>query len=147
MEDFLARRKQLAERLQNNSVAILTANKTQLRTSTARYPFRQNNDFFYLSGYPESDAVMLLSKDEKGKVTYVLFNKVKDPAVEVWDGKIIGQEDARKIYFADEAYDLNAINEVLPKFLAGKDVVYYPIGLDKEFDLKILEWINSSKTH
>lgn len=147
MEDFLARRKQLAERLQNNSVAILTANKTQLRTSTARYPFRQNNDFFYLSGYPESDAVMLLSKDQKGKVTYVLFNKLKDPAVEVWDGKIIGQEDARKIYFADEAYDLNAINEELPKFLAGKDVVYYPIGLDKEFDLRILEWINSSKTH
>ncbi len=145
MEQFLARRKRLAERLQNNSVVILPANKPKLRTSSAHYPFRQNNDFFYLTGYKEADAVMVFSKDHTGNIKYVLFNKTKDPIVEIWDGKIIGQDEACKVYLADEAYPLNVIDAELPKYLVGKETLYYPIGLDQDFDLNILEWINSAK--
>lgn len=145
MSEFAQRRTKLGQAMQNNSVAILQGAKLQLRTSSAHYAFRQNNDFYYLTGFDEPDALCLLCKDSNGTLTYILFSSANDPEKEVWDGKKIGQVDACKIYGADFAYNIENIDEKLPQYLQCIACVYYPVGLDKEFDSQIIAWLNITK--
>lgn len=147
MTEYSDRRKKLAQQMQNNSVALLHAGHNQMRTSSAQHMFRTNNDFYYLTGFKEPEAVLALIKDNNGKLSYVLFSTAIDPVTAIWDGEKIGQERAKKIYLADEAYDLATIDVELPKLLAGRDVIYYPLGIDPKFDKQILKWLKLAKRH
>lgn len=145
MDEFDNRRKKLAAHMQNNSIALFQGAKELYRNGDATYPFRQNSDFFYFTGFSEPDAVMALIKDAKGKLSFILFNRPHDPEREIWDGKRAGQEGAREIYQADESFDINTINENMPKLFGDKQVIYYPIGLSKEFDDHIVRWLKTAR--
>lgn len=145
MDEFTARRNKLLSNLRNESITVLPSANLQIRNGDAEYPFRQNSDFFYLTGYNEPDAVLVLSKDNKANVKYILFNLARDPAAETWTGKRIGQDGAKQLYHCDEAYDITSIDEVMPKLFLNHQVVYYPLAADKKFDLKILNWLNQAK--
>ncbi|HSX20624.1 MAG TPA: aminopeptidase P N-terminal domain-containing protein [Gammaproteobacteria bacterium] len=145
MEEFLTRRHKLAAQMQNSSIALLPSAKTQYRNSHTEYPFRQNSDFFYLTGFAEPNAVMALSKDAKGKVSFIMFNQANDPVEEVWLGKRAGEDGARQIYQADDAYDIADIDNVLPNLFADKKVIYYPMAVDQGFDERIMSWLKTAK--
>lgn len=145
MDEFKTRRNNLAAKMQKNSIAILAGAKEQYRNSNTAYPFRQNSDFYYLTGFAEPDALMVLCKDAKGESKFILFNRAHDPLMEIWDGKRAGQEGACKIYHADESFDIANVTEVMPELFADKQVVYYPLADSKEFELQIFKWLRDAR--
>lgn len=144
MNEFMTRRNKLAAQMPTDSIAILLGGIIS-ENSYGTYRFRQNSDFIYLTNFVESNAAMALCKDDKGTVSFVLFNAPRDPVLEVWDGKRVGIDGARSEYHADAAYDINDIDNVMPELLANKQVIYYPLGADGNFDSKILNWLNAAK--
>ncbi len=145
MDEYATRREKLAEHLANNSVAIILSAKIQYRSGDTEYPFRQNSDFYYLTGFDEPSAVMMLCKDGKGETSYILFNKANNPTMEIWIGKCAGQEEAVKKYGANEAFEIGEIDSLLPQRLLHKSTIYYGLGVDKELDQKIARWLHSAK--
>lgn len=147
MDEFTTRRAALAKQLRNNSIALLAGAQLQIRNGDVDYPFRQDSNFYYLTGFDEPEAVLVLSKDAAGKITYILFNRANDPDAEIWNGKRAGQVGACQDYAADEAYDILTIDKQLPKLLANKEAIYYPLGAKLEFDQRVLGWLQVAKNN
>lgn len=145
MDEYVTRRNKLAAQMRNSSIAILRGAVIKIRNHDADHPFRQDSDFYYLTGFNEPNAVLALSKDDKGNVSYVLFNQSSDPIAEIWTGKRIGQDNACKVYKADESFDIANIDNTMPDLFAGKQIVYYPLGADEQLDLNILNWLKLAK--
>lgn len=145
MQEFITRRSKLAAQLLNNSVTILFGAQLQTRNGDVEYPFRQDSDFYYLSGFAEPAAVMVLCKNEQGKVTYIIFNQPNDPEAEIWNGKRAGQAGACKDYLADKAYDIAKLDAELPLLLANQQVIYFSIGAKTEADQQVSKWLNAAK--
>ncbi len=139
-DEYAARRAALMEIVPAASIVLLPGAKLQYRNADAEYPFRQNSDFYYLTGFSEPDAFLVLTKDEKAKVKYILFSLPHDPEAEIWSGKRIGQEGAVKDYAADEAYVCDQLEPVVSKLLDGMQHVYCP----KSYDLSA--WSNIPKS-
>lgn len=101
------------------------------------YAFRQDSDFFYLTGFNEAEAVAVLAPHQE-EHKFVLFVLPKDPEKETWTGYRAGVEGAKEVYGADESYPINELDEKLPKFLEKAEKIYYHLGRDRAFNEKIL---------
>ena len=147
MQEFAQNRKKLIKLLAASSVAIIPAARHQLRNNDTEYPFRQNSNFYYLTGYHEADALcVLLREDEADDGQYILFNLAKDPALEVWTGPRVGQRDAVTSFGADIAYDISEADTIIPQLLKNKRNIYYHIGVDPSFDQQVIAWLQLLKT-
>jgi len=92
-KEFQRRRRQLMELMGEESVAILPAAPVRYRNRDVEYPYRQDSDFYYLTGFPEPEAVMVLVPG-RAHGEYILFCREKDEKMEIWHGKRAGQEGA-----------------------------------------------------
>ena len=138
--EMYKRRKELMARMEPNSIALLAAAPGRVRNSDSEYPYRQNSDFFYLTGFAEKDALLaLLPGREQGEV--VLFCREKDKLKELWEGKLLGPDAAREELGVDDAYPVGHIDEILPGLMEGRDRVYYAMGKDDKFDDQVMEWV------
>lgn len=143
--DFLRRRRQLLGMLETDSIAIVTAASLSTRSRDTEYPFRQDSDFHYLTGFPEPDAVaVFLPGREHGE--YVLFCHEKDPLQELWHGERVGAEAACDRYGADDAFPLSDIDDILPGLIEGRGRVYYSMGRSRVFDARVMGWVNSIRS-
>ncbi|MBM7335241.1 MAG: Xaa-Pro aminopeptidase [Alcanivorax sp.] len=141
-EEFQQRRAELMAQMEPNSIAILAAAPERTRNRDVEHPYRQDSDFWYLSGFPEPEAVMvLLPGREHGE--YVLFCRERDRAREIWDGYRAGQEGAVAEYGADDAFPINDIDDILPGLVEGRNRVYYDLGRDADFDRRLMGWVNA----
>ncbi|MGD8175189.1 Xaa-Pro aminopeptidase [Marinimicrobium sp. ARAG 43.8] len=141
-QEFARRRKTLMEVMEPNSIAIVPAAPERPRSRDTEYPYRQDSDFHYLSGFPEPGAVLVLIPGrEHGE--YVLFCRDRDPAREIWDGYRAGPEGACRDYGADDAFPIDDIDDILTGLLEGRERVYYAMGKDREFDRQVMDWVNS----
>lgn len=138
---FKARRDNVFKRMPNNSVAVLNAAPLLHRNSDTEFPFRQDSYFYYLSGFNETNALIVLNKKD-GKNTYTLFCQDKDPSVEQWTGKRAGIDGACEIYGADAAFSFSEADIKMPNLLANTDCVYFLTGLDKKFDNALFSWVD-----
>lgn len=143
-QEFAARRQRFIQQLEPNSVAIIKAGQHYLRNNDNEYPFRQNSNFYYLTGFvePESVAVFVPGRAEG---EYILFNRERDPEMEMWVGPRAGQEGACEEYGADQAFSIKQLDELLPEFFEGKEQLYWPIGREEAFDHRVITWINQLK--
>lgn len=140
-KEYAARRSALAEHMGENAIAILPSSKLLTRNNDAEYPFRQDSDFYYLTGFNEPEAVLaLIPGREHGEA--VLFCRERDPAKEMWDGKILGPDGAIQKLGVDDAFPITDIDEILPELIEGRDKVFYALGRDPQFDARIMEWVN-----
>ena len=104
-KEFQRRRKQLMRMMTPGSIAVLPAAVEAIRNRDVHYPYRQDSDFYYLTGFPEPEAVAILAPGrEHGE--YVLFCREKDPEREIWDGYRAGQQGAMETYGADDAFPI-----------------------------------------
>ncbi|EED31875.1 aminopeptidase P [gamma proteobacterium NOR5-3] len=143
--DFRRRRHQLLGMLEHNSIAIVTAGSLATRSRDTEFPFRQDSDFHYLTGFPEPDAAaVFLPGREYGE--YVLFCHEKDPREELWNGERVGADAACERYGADDAFPLSDIDDILPGLIEGRDRVYYSMGRSREFDARVMAWVNSIRS-
>ena len=141
-KEFAERRQQLMGMMEPNSIAIVPAAPMRTRSRDTEYPYRQDSDFFYLSGFGEPEAVLaLIPGREHGE--FVMFCRERDRDMEIWNGYRAGPEGVIKQYGADDAFPIGDIDEILPGLLEGRDRVYYDMGRDKEFDNQVMVWVNS----
>ena len=139
--EFARRRKQLMRMSTDDAILILAAAPERVRSHDTHYPYRQDSDFWYLSGFPEPEAVLVLVPGRKHGET-ILFCRERDPEREGWDGPRAGQEGAVEQFGMDDAYPIEDLDEILPGLLEGRSRVYYHFGRDAEFDLKLIGWVN-----
>lgn len=132
---FAARRDALFAQLPEGSAVLLFAPGEPYRNNDVHYPFRQDSYFWYYTGFPEPNAVALLRRQE-GRVHYTLFSAPRDPLKEIWEGKIIGQENAVAHYGVDTAYPL-AEQHTLAEQLADSTRLYTPLGVHASIDNRI----------
>ncbi len=143
-KEFSKRRKTLMDQIGNNAIAIIPSSDIKIRNRDAEFAFRQDSDFYYLSGFAEANAcLVLIPGREQGE--YILFCEEKDPALEIWTGRRAGPEGAARNFFADEAYPIEALDSVLPDLLDGKTRIYTEMGANSQFDSQLLHWVNSSR--
>ncbi|MDR0182827.1 aminopeptidase P N-terminal domain-containing protein [Lysobacter arvi] len=138
---YARRRKQLMRMAGDDAIAILPAAPERIRSRDTHYPYRQDSDLLYLTGFPEPEAVLVLVPGRKhGEV--ILFCRERDPEREGWDGPRHGPEGAVEAFGLDDAYPITDLDDILPGLLEGRSRVYYHFGRDQEFDLKLIGWLN-----
>lgn len=139
--EYLRRRRALLELAGEDSILILPAAPERIRSHDTHHPYRQDSDFLYLGGFPEPEAVLVLVPG-RAHGEAVLFCRERDPARERWDGPRAGPEGAVAQAGFDDAYPIADIDEILPGLLEGRSRVYYHFGRDRDFDLKLIGWVN-----
>lgn len=138
--EFIKRRKDLMAHMEPDSIAILSAAKPALRNGDADYAYRQNSDFYYLTGFAEANAVLVLIPGrENGEC--LLFCQEKDELKELWNGKLLGPEAAIETLGLDDSFPITDIDDILPGLIEGRERVYSPMGKDEAFDHQIMEWV------
>ncbi|MDR2878113.1 MAG: Xaa-Pro aminopeptidase [Chromatiales bacterium] len=138
------RRRRLMRAMGRNSIAILPTAVISARNNDVEYPFRHNSDFYYLTGFEEPRAVMVLIPG-RPEGEFILFCRERDPQMELWNGRRAGLEGAREIYGADVAYPIEALDEYLPALLENRDRIHYTLGSDPDFDRRISWWMKQAK--
>ncbi len=139
--EFARRRKQLMRLAGEDAILVLPAAPERVRSHDTHYPYRQDSDFWYLSGFPEPEAVLVLVPGRRHGEA-LLFCRERDAEREAWDGPRAGQEGAIDAFGMDDAYPIDDLDEILPGLLEGRTRVYYHFGRDAEFDLKLIGWVN-----
>lgn len=125
----------------DEAILILPAAPERVRSRDTQYPFRQDSDLWYLAGFDEPDAVLVLVPG-RAHGESLLFCRERDPAREGWDGPRAGPEGAVERFGMDDAYPIDDLDEILPGLLEGRTRVYYHFGRDTDFDLKLIGWLN-----
>jgi Xaa-Pro aminopeptidase len=139
--EFTRRRRALMRLIGRDGIAIVPSAPPKTRNRDVEYPFRQDSDFFYLTGFAEPDAVAVLSPGRSAG-EFVLFCRERNPERERWDGVRAGVEGACEAYGADDAFPFDDLDEILPGLLEGRARVHYAMGLQPEFDQKLVHWMS-----
>lgn len=138
--EFARRRRRLMDMMEANSIAIIPSAREVLRSRDTEYPFRQDSDFYYLSGFAEADSVLVLVPGRE-HAEYVIFCRERDPAQELWNGRRAGPEGACQHFGADDAFPIGDIDEILPGLIEGRERVYYSMGRSAGFDVRVMDWV------
>jgi Xaa-Pro aminopeptidase len=141
--EYRTRRRALAAKLTEGSIAIIPAANELLRNGDVHYRFRQDSNFYYLTGFNEPEALLVITAGESSQ-SY-LFNRPRDLAEEQWTGKRLGQKDAREVLGVDHAYSIASFASHLPELLADKTAIYYAIGRHPSYEKQILDALLSVK--
>ncbi len=128
-QEFLRRRQTLLAKMAPGSAALIFAAPEAPRSADSEYPYRQNSDFWYFTGFNEPEAVLVLIKSAESHNHSVLFNRVRDKNAEIWFGRRLGQEAAPEKLAVDRALAFSEIGQHLWQLLNGLDVVYHAQGL------------------
>jgi Xaa-Pro aminopeptidase len=135
--------KRFIEQMEENSIAIIPAAHEATRSYDTEYRFRQDSDFWYLTGFPEPDAIAVI--DPASKQPFTLYVRPRDLEMETWFGRREGTEGAVKNYGADKAFSVEKFDGDLAKILDGHDKLYYRFAVDKALDQKILEYLTTQR--
>jgi len=140
VKEFNDRRRRLMELMAPDSIAILPAAPERVRNRDVLHPFRQDSDFQYLTGFGEPEAVLVLIPGREHGES-VLFCKERNPEKELWDGFLAGPEGAIETFGLDDAFPIADIDDILPGMIEGRSRVYYPLGKDHNFDVRVMDWV------
>jgi Xaa-Pro aminopeptidase len=141
---YKERRAQFMEKM-SKGVAFFKSAPVANRNHDVDHKYRQDSDFYYLTGFEEPESYLLLAP-EHPEHKVVMFVRPRDKEKEIWTGKRAGTEGAKADYGADEAYTLDKLEETLPKYFDNADTVYYSMGKDLELDRKVLQQIHGYRT-
>ena len=146
--DVNGKREIFAERRQRfmtaigDSIAIIPAAPVAIRSGDVEFIYRQDNDFYYLTGFTEPESVALFAPGEKEQ--FILFVRPRDKERETWTGRRAGVEGATLEFGADKAYTIDEFDRVLPRYLDKVERVYYPLGLNERVNTRVLEMVKAS---
>lgn len=143
---FTERRQRLGANLPPNAAVVIAGASTQYRNADSSYAFRQDSNFWYLTGFNEAEATLVVLTDDSQITKSIAFVPEKDKLKEIWDGYRAGPEGAVKDHGFDQAFNNSEINDQLPELLKGRDRVFYPVGKNAGLDQNIIEWIKTAKS-
>jgi len=140
MSDFKTHRANFFEKMQPNSIAIFGAASEVTRSNDTEYAFCQNKQFYYLTGFNEPDALLVLLKVDNNEQS-ILFSLPKDKSHEVWHGRRVGQEQACLHYNFDQSFVLAELTSLLPEYLNGLSQVYFCFD-NSEMSPQVFTWLS-----
>ncbi|WP_417534806.1 Xaa-Pro aminopeptidase [Marinobacterium stanieri] len=140
-DEFARRRAQLLAAVPANAAILVAAASLKTRNRDAEYAFRQDSDFYYLTGFNEPDALLLLLPGRAEGET-VIFCPPRDPQMEIWTGYRAGPDGCVRDFGMDQAFELKQIETELPELLDGRLRLYYALGEDEELDTRVRGWVN-----
>ncbi|MGB6562894.1 MAG: aminopeptidase P N-terminal domain-containing protein, partial [Candidatus Binataceae bacterium] len=126
------------------AAAILPSAPVAVRSNDVEFVYRQDNDFFYLTGFAEPESVALFAPGHKDG-EFVMFVRPRDRERETWTGRRAGVEGAMLDYGADKAYVADELDRVLPRYLEGVERVYYPLGNNERMNARVLELMRGAQ--
>src|SRR5687767_224278 len=133
---YAERRRRLAAAI-GDGVAVIPTAPERVRNRDSHYPYRFDSHFYYLTGFGEPEAVLVLVGNKS-----LLFCREKNPERETWDGFRYGPDGARERFGFDEAHPVGALDAQLPALLENQPALHYPVGADDDWDLRVLSWLN-----
>jgi Xaa-Pro aminopeptidase len=139
--EFARRRKQLMRMMGQDAIGILPTAPERVRNRDVQHPYRCDSDFFYLTGFPEPEAVAVFVPGRKHG-EYLLFCRERDPLMETWNGRRAGTEGAVERFGADDAFPITDIDDILPGLLESRERVFYTMGAYPDFDSRVIGWVN-----
>jgi len=139
--EYARRRENLLQMTGPGSVVLLQAASEKTRNSDVLYPYRQDSDFLYMSGFSEPEAVLVLVAGATGNRS-LLFCRPADPDRAIWDGPRAGLEGALADFGMDESFDISELDKRLPALMEAAEKVYYKVGSEPEFDRQIMRWMH-----
>ena len=139
------RRSNLKDLLPENSVLLIPGADTQYRNADSSFPFRQDSNFYYMSGFCEPASLMAIVNNKDG-INSIVFVPPKDKLKEIWDGYRAGPIGAVEDFMFDKAFDNTHIDTMLPDILHGSEQVLYPIGKKLGFDQKVIDWTTAASS-
>ncbi|MBU6188307.1 MAG: aminopeptidase P N-terminal domain-containing protein [Betaproteobacteria bacterium] len=144
MQPYHDRRQRLAQliRERGGGVAVIATAPEVIRNRDAHYPYRWDSYFYYLTGFTEPEAVLVLSVDGSGAESR-LFCRDKNEEREIWDGYRFGPQLAREKFGFDQALSIDKLDEELPRLLADRPAIFTAIGADSAQDARVARWLNS----
>ena len=145
-DEYSSRREKLTNLLADNSVSVVFSATYKTRSNDTQYPFRQNSNFYYLSGFKEDKSILMFVKTKK-KIKTILFVEKKDEKKELWSGKRLGTKEAKKRFLVDKVYTNDKFELKLKEYLLGVDSLYFDFKLDYS-KVKILKrYAKNLSTH
>jgi Xaa-Pro aminopeptidase len=136
---FSRRRQSLIAQI-GHGIAIIPTSQEAIRNRDAHYPYRFDSYFYYLTGFAEPEAVLVLVGGEQTRS--ILFCRDKDLEREIWDGFRYGPDSAREIFGFDEAYSISRLDELVPQLLANQSRLYFSLGAETAWDARVTGWLN-----
>ena len=140
---YQRRRAELAKSIGSGIVIVPTALE-RARNRDTHYQYRFDSYFYYLSGFIEPEAVVVIVGGKSPRT--ILFCREKDLTREIWDGYRFGPKAAQKNFAFDEAYPVAKLDEMMPKLIANQPVLHFPLGADGSWDARVVGWINQVKS-
>jgi len=134
---YANRRRRLAQAI-GGGIAVVPTAPERVRNRDSHYPYRFDSHFYYLTGFTEPEAVLVLASQKS-----VLFCRERNPEREIWDGLRHGPEAARERFGFDEAHPIGKLDEEMARLLENQPALYYPMGADPEWDARALRWVNT----
>ncbi len=144
-DSFASRRHRLAEIIGDDGIAVIPASAEQIRNDDVPHDFRQDSNFFYLTGFAEPDAVAVLTPGHSDG-DYMLFVRPRDPEMEAWNGYRAGVEGAKQRHGADQAYSIDELDEVLTRLMIGREALWYRSGSESH-DARMSAIISKARSH
>lgn len=142
-QELALRRKRLME-LMGDGIAIIPTSNELIRNRDSHYPFRFDSYFYYLSAFKEPESVLFILAGDKPKT--VLFCRDKDMEREIWDGFRFGPAAAITEFGIDEAFSMSQLDEIAPKLLANQAKLFYSLGADPVWDVRVTTWLNQLRS-
>jgi Xaa-Pro aminopeptidase len=138
MPDFTpyAARRQILQSKMQHGIAIVPTAPEVARNADAHYDYRHDSHFYYLTGFSEPEAVLVLIAGDKPQS--ILFCREKNPEREIWDGFRYGPEAARIEFGLDAAFPIAQLDEKLVELMGNQPVLYYPLGATANWDTRII---------
>ncbi|MEN7343774.1 MAG: Xaa-Pro aminopeptidase [Pseudomonadota bacterium] len=138
--EFSRRRRQLMKMMGERSVAIVPAAPMRVRSRDVDYRYRQDSDFYYLTGFEEPQAVAVFIPGRK-RGEFIVFCRERDQLREQWDGARAGTDGVCEQHGADDAFPIDDIGDILPGLLENAERVFYTMGQYADFDAQVTEWV------
>ncbi len=135
--------KKFIDQIGKDAVAIIPAAHEKTRSYDTEFKFRQDSDFSYLTGFPEPDAIAVITPAKRTK--YTMFVRPRDPVMETWYGRREGTEGAKKNYGVQTAHNLDRFEKMFAKLIDGYDKLYYRFGVDQKLDQFILDYLSGQR--
>jgi Xaa-Pro aminopeptidase len=142
IQEFKTRRDKLLANM-GEGVAIVPTAAEVARNRDSHFPYRFDSYFYYLTGFKEPESVLVLIAGDQPKS--ILFCRDKDMEREIWDGFRYGPKAAQDTFGFDEAYPFNQLDEMMPRLLSNQPKLFYSLGADAAWDVKVTNWLNQVK--
>jgi Xaa-Pro aminopeptidase len=143
---FRQRRKRFAEAIGTGALAIIPAAPVAVRSRDVEFPYHQDHDFYYLTGFDEPETVMLLAPGHPDG-EFVMLVRARDKEREIWVGRRAGVEGAVIDYGADRAFRIEQFDEIVPHYVRDAQRVYYALGANERMNAKVIELMRASEAN